>query len=154
MASMWALSWASNVRWSRLSRWTACKAQHAPVAWPPFTFGCPLAARCWAWMYMLPFQSHVGTQWRVQRAMKKICYPGEPSWGQHAAVVRPLFTFGCILQPGFEFSPRARAGPSAAAVEDEGVSPPGVLVMLSTLSYSSQILATWPIAASLRPHPD
>jgi hypothetical protein len=39
---------------------------------------------------------------------------------QHTPVVRPPFTFGRILRPGFEFSPRARAGPRAAAVEDEG----------------------------------
>ncbi len=73
---------------------------------------------------------------------------------QHAPVVRPPFTFGRILQPGFEFSPRARAGPGAAAVEDEGFGHSGVLVMLSTLPYSSQILATRPVADSLRPHPD
>jgi hypothetical protein len=60
---------------------------------------------------------------------------------QHAPVVRPPFTFGRILQPGFEFSPRACARPRAAAMEDEGFGLPGVLVMLSTLSYSSQILA-------------
>jgi hypothetical protein len=40
------------------------------VAWPPFTFGCPLVARCLASTYVLPFQSHAGPQRRVQRAMK------------------------------------------------------------------------------------
>jgi hypothetical protein len=40
----------------------------------------------------------------------------------------------------------------AAAVEDEGVGLPGVLVMLSMLSYSSQILATRPVAAALSAH--
>jgi hypothetical protein len=73
---------------------------------------------------------------------------------QHAPVMRPPFTFGRILQPGFEFSPRARAGPRATAVEDEGFSLSDVLVMLSTLSYSSQILATRPVDVSLRPCPD
>jgi hypothetical protein len=73
---------------------------------------------------------------------------------QHAPVVRPPFTFGCILRPGFEFSPRPRAGPRAAAVEDEGLGLSGVLVMLSMVPYSSQILATRPVAASLRPRPD
>ncbi len=73
---------------------------------------------------------------------------------QHTPVVRLPFTFGHILRPGFEFSPRARAGPGAAAVEDEGFGLPGVLVMLSTLSNSSQIFATQSVAASLRPHPN
>ncbi len=72
---------------------------------------------------------------------------------QHAPVVRPPFTFGRILRPGFEFSPCAHAGPRDAAVEDERFGLSGVLVMLSTLPYSSQILATRPVAASLRPRP-
>ncbi len=49
--------WGSNVQWRHLSRWTARGAQHAPVAWPPFTFGRPLPARCWAPTYMLPLQA-------------------------------------------------------------------------------------------------
>ncbi len=73
---------------------------------------------------------------------------------QHAPVVRPPSTFSRIVRPGFEFSPRARAGPRAAAVRVEGFILPGVLVMLSTLSCSSQILATRSAAASLRPRPD
>ncbi len=73
---------------------------------------------------------------------------------QHTPVVRPPFTFGRILPPGFKFSPRARAGPRAAAVENEGFGLPGVLVMLSMLSYSSQIFTTWSVAASLRPRPN
>jgi hypothetical protein len=73
---------------------------------------------------------------------------------QHTPGVRPPFTFCCILRPGFQFSPRARAGPRAAVVEDEGFGLPGVLVMLRTLSYSSQILATWSVATSLRPRPN
>ncbi len=44
----------------------------------------------------------------------------------HAPVVRPPFTFGCIVRPGFEFSPRARTGPGAAVVEAEGFVLPGV----------------------------
>jgi hypothetical protein len=39
---------------------------------------------------------------------------------QLVPVVRPPFTFGRILLPGFEFSPRARAGPEAAVLDDEG----------------------------------
>jgi hypothetical protein len=80
--------------------------------------------------------------------------PVNRSGDQHAPVVRPPFFFLRILQPGFEFSPHARAGPRAAAVEDEGFSLSGVLVMLSMLPYSSQILATRPVAASLCPLPD
>ncbi len=49
-------------------------------------------------------------------------------WAQHAPVMRPRFTFGCNLRPVFKFSPHARAGPRTAAVEDEGVSLPAVLV--------------------------
>jgi hypothetical protein len=48
--------------------------------------------------------------------------------GQHVPVVRPPFTYGHILQPGFEFSPHAHAGPEAAVVDDEGVGLPGKLV--------------------------
>ncbi len=73
---------------------------------------------------------------------------------QHALVVRPSLPFGRILLTGFEFSPRARAGPRAAAVEDEGFGLSGVLVRLSTLPYSSQILTTRPVTASLHPRPD
>ncbi len=73
---------------------------------------------------------------------------------QHAPVVRPLSTFGRIVRLGFEFSPCARAGPRAAVVKDEGFVLPGVLVMLSTLSRSSQILAMLSVAASLRPRPN
>ncbi len=73
---------------------------------------------------------------------------------QHAPVVRPPSTFGRIVQPGFEFSPRAHAGPRAAVVEAEGFVLPGLLVMLSTLSCSSHILASRPMAASLRPRPN
>jgi hypothetical protein len=42
--------------------------------------------------------------------------------------MRPPFTFRRNLWPSFEFSPHACAGPRAAAVEDEGVGLPGVLV--------------------------
>jgi hypothetical protein len=73
---------------------------------------------------------------------------------QHNPVVRPPSTFGRIVWPGFEFSPRVHAGPRAAVVRVEGFVLPGVLVMLSTLSCSSQILATRSVAASLRPGPD
>jgi hypothetical protein len=101
-----------------------------------------------------PFQSHVGPQRRVQRAMKYFSVPVNRRGAQHAPVVRPPSTFGRIVWPGFEFSPHARAGPRAAVVKDEGFVLPGVLVMLSMLSCSSQILATQSVAASLRPRPN
>jgi hypothetical protein len=41
--------------------------------------------------------------------------------GLRAPVMRPPFTFGHNLWPGFELSPCARAGPRIAAVGDEGV---------------------------------
>jgi hypothetical protein len=71
----------------------------------------------------------------------------------YAPVVRSPFNFGHILRPGFEFSPRAHAGPRAAAVEDKGFGLSGMLVMLSTLPYYFQILATRHVAASLCPRP-
>ena len=46
---------------------------------------------------------------------------------QHAPVAWPPFTFGRNLRPGFELSPRARAGPTAAAAGDEEVGLPGEL---------------------------
>jgi hypothetical protein len=55
----------------------------------------------------------------VQRS--RGCPPGEPPWGSHAPVawspihLRPLFA------AQFRASPRARAGPKAAAVKVEGV---------------------------------
>ncbi len=80
--------------------------------------------------------------------------PGEPPWGSAHSSREAPSTFGHIVRPGFEFSPRARAGPRAAVVKDEGFVLSGVLVMLSTLSCSSQILATQSVAASLRPRPN
>ncbi len=56
---------------------------------------------------------------------------------QHAPVVRPPFTFGCILWLGFEFSPRARAGPRAAAVGDEGFGLPACSARCHTPPRSS-----------------
>jgi hypothetical protein len=55
--------------------------------------------------------------------LKRSAIPLNCCGAHHAPVVRPPFTFRCILRPGFEFSLRARAGPRAAAVEDEGVGP-------------------------------
>ncbi len=87
-----------------------------------------MAARCWASMYVLPFQSHVGPQQKVQCGMKENCHPGELPWGSACSSREAPFTFGYNLQPGFQFFPCARAGPRAVAVEDEGLGLPGVLV--------------------------
>ncbi len=94
-----------------------------------------------------PLPAHVGTQQGVQSAIKRTAILVNRHGAQHAQVVRPPFTFGRILWPGFEFSPRAQAGPRAAVVDDEGVSLPGELFRLSTLSSSFQIYATRPVAA-------
>jgi hypothetical protein len=102
-------------------------------------------------MYMLPVQSHVGPQLKVQHAVKEICHPSELAGAQHAPVMRPPFTFSRNSWPGFELSSRAHAGPRAAAVDPERV---GLLVSLSELSMllsSSQILATRPVAAISAP---
>jgi hypothetical protein len=56
-----------------------------------------------------------------QRAVKRSAIAVNRRGAQHVPVVRPPFTFGCILRPGFVFSPRARARPKAAVVDDEGV---------------------------------
>jgi hypothetical protein len=58
----------------------------------------------------------------------RFAFPVNRLGAQHAPAVRPLFTFSHNLQPGFEFSPHARAGPRAAALGDEGVSLSGELV--------------------------
>jgi hypothetical protein len=60
-----------------------------------------------------------------QHAVKRSAIPVNCCGAQHIPVVRPPFTFGCILRPGFVFSPRARPGPEAAVVDDEGVGLPG-----------------------------
>ncbi len=62
-----------------------------------------------------------------QRAVKRAAIPVNRHGAQHVPVVRPPFTFGRILRLGFEFSPRARARPEAAVVDDEGVGLPGEL---------------------------
>ena len=74
-------------------------------------------------------QSHVGPQRRVQHTSHEVVLiPVDRRGAQHAPVVRPPSTYGRIVRPGFEFSPRALAGPGAAVVEVEGFVLPGVLV--------------------------
>jgi hypothetical protein len=58
----------------------------------------------------------------------RFAFPVNRLGAQHAPAVRPPFTFGRNLRPGFEFAPSARAGPRAAALGDEGVSLSGELV--------------------------
>jgi hypothetical protein len=53
----------------------------------------------------------------------------------------PSFTFGHLLWLGFDFFPRALAGPKAVAAGNEEVSLPG------ELAFSSQILTMLPMAA-------
>jgi hypothetical protein len=68
-----------------------------PGVEPPRT--CSLSSPAWAPSNMTD-----------QRAVKRAAIPVNRLGAQHIPVVRPPFTFGRILWPGFEFSPRARAG--------------------------------------------
>ncbi len=70
-----------HTQWSHLSRWTARGAQHAPVAWPLFTFGRPLAARCWASTYVLPLPVPHRPPVKGPACHEVVLCPGEPSWG-------------------------------------------------------------------------
>jgi hypothetical protein len=55
----------------------------------------------------------------VQRS--KGCPPGEPPWGSHVPVAWAPIHFRPLFAARFRASPRARAGPNAAAVKVEGV---------------------------------
>jgi hypothetical protein len=142
--------WGSNVQLRHLSQWTAPGAQHAPVKWPPFTFGRPLPARCWASTYVLLFPTTWAPSNRTsQRAVKGAAIPVDCHGAQHVPVVRPPSTYSRILRPGFEFSPRACAGPEAAVVDDEGLRGRSLwrTIQAITLPSSSQILTTRPVVA-------
>ncbi len=65
------------------------------------------------------------------------CHPGELSWGSHAPVVRAPIHFRLLFEAWFRASPRARAGPNTAAVEDEGV---GLSGKLSRAQYAAILL--------------
>ncbi len=88
-ASAWRLRQQRAMK--HLSQWTAHGAQHAPVAWPPLTFGCPLPARCWAPTYVLLFQatwapSNRTNQCAVKRAAISVDRRGastSQAWGPH-----------------------------------------------------------------------
>jgi hypothetical protein len=87
-------------------------------------FICPLAARCRASTYVLPFQSP--SQWSSVQ-WGKSAIPVNHRGALYAPIMRPPFTFCCIYTAWFWASPRARAGPRAAAVKDEGIGLPGKL---------------------------
>jgi hypothetical protein len=61
----------------------------------------------------------------VQRG--KSCHPSGLPWGSHAPVVEAAIHFRPPFAAWFRASPRACAGPNAAAVRDEGVGLPGKL---------------------------
>jgi hypothetical protein len=95
---------------------SACTCRVAPVH-----FRLPIAGPVLSPHVHAPLPSHVGPQQQDQSACsQESCHPGGPLWGQHVPGVRPPSTFGRILRPGYKFSPRARAGPEAAVVDDEG----------------------------------
>jgi hypothetical protein len=136
--------WGSNVQWRHLSRWTAHGAQHAPVAWPPFTFGRPLPARCWAPKYVLLFQPRGPPATGPITCRQESCHPGGPPWGQLVSGVRPPSTFGRILRPGSSSPTCTCRTRSCWCRWWRGRSPwrTNQAVMLPS---SSQILATRPV---------
>jgi hypothetical protein len=89
-----------------------------------------------------------------QRAVKRAAIPVDRRGAQHVPVVRPPSTFGRILWPGFKFSPRARAGPEVAVVDDEGVGLPGELFRPSRCRPPPRSSPRGPWSLFLRPHPD
>jgi hypothetical protein len=89
-----------------------------------------------------------------QRAIKRAAIPVNRRGAQHVPVVRPPFTFGRILQPSFEFSPRAGAWPEAAVVDDEGVGLPGELFRPTCCRPPPRSSPRGPWSLFLRPRPD
>jgi hypothetical protein len=86
----------------------------------------PIASPVLSSTYVLLFHPTWAPSNRTdQCAVKKAAIPVNRRGAQHIPVVSPPFTFGCILRPGFEFSPCACAGPEAAVVDDEGIGLPG-----------------------------
>jgi hypothetical protein len=150
MASMWALGWGSTcdeVVYPGERPWSsACSCRVAPIHFRPPSV--EPSRTCSPSSPMQAPSEGSSVQW------SRSTIPVNRRGAQHAPVMRPTFTFSRILRPDFKFSPRAHAEPRAAAVEDEGFSLPSVQVMLSMLSYSSQILATRSVAASLLPLPN
>ncbi len=137
--------WGNNVQWRHLSWWTARGAQHAPVAWPPFTFGRPLPARCWAPTYVLLFKAMWAPSNRTnQRAVKRAAIPVDcrgasmsQAWGPH-----PLLAAFC--GPVRVFSMCTCRTQSCCCRWWRGRSPWRTNQAV-TLPSSSQILAMWPV---------
>jgi hypothetical protein len=88
-----------------------------------------------------------------QRALKRAAIPVDRQGAQHVLGVRPPSTYGRILRPGLEFSPRAHAGPEAAVVDDEGVGPPGELFRLSRCITPPRSSPRGPWSLFLHPRP-
>jgi hypothetical protein len=72
-------------------------------------------------MYVFPFQSHGGHQQKVQCVVKENYHPGEPLCGSVCSNSEAPIHFSATIYGWFRVSPRARAGPRAAAVQDERV---------------------------------
>ncbi len=122
MASTWVLGWSSTcneVIYPRelpvgLSKLLLCGPRSLSTAhWQP---GVEPPRTC------SPSSPMQAPSERSSMPWSSSLVPMNRRGAQHASVVRPPFTFSRIVQPGFEFSPRARAGPRAAVVEDEGLS--------------------------------
>jgi hypothetical protein len=145
--------WGSNVQWRHLSRWTTRGAQHAPVAWPTFTFSRPLPARCWAPTYVLLFQA----TWAPSNRTNNVQSRELPSRWTAVGPARPRREAPIHFWPHsaarFEFSPRAHAGPEAAVVDDEGVGLPCELIRPSCCHPLPRSSPCGPWSLFLRPRP-
>jgi hypothetical protein len=95
----------------------------------PFTFDRPLGSPV--------LNLHVHVPFPVPRRLpakgpvcseKKNSHRGEPPWGSARSSREAPIHFRPQFTTRFRVSPRARAGPRAAAVEDKGVGLPGELV--------------------------
>jgi hypothetical protein len=117
--------------------WGSARSYHLG----PFTFGRPIGGLVLGLLVRPPLPI-------PRSAIPVNCYEA-----QHAPVLWPLFPFGCKLWPSFKFSPRAHAGPEAAAVGDE----PAFLVSYSELSMlcpPPRSSPQDPWLPSLHPRPD
>ncbi len=105
----------------------ACGAQHTPVVWPR-SLSEPIGSPVLSLHVRASLPVPRGPPAQGPACNEEICHPVELTWAQPTPVLRPPFTFGRNLRPGFEFSSCACARPRAAAVEDEGIGLSGVLV--------------------------
>jgi hypothetical protein len=125
MASMWRLrqqramktSVPVNCPWGSVR---TCRV--APVHFQP-----PIAGPVLSPHVRAPLPSHVGPQQQGHSACsQESCHPGGPPWGSARPRHEAHIHFQLHFMARFEFSPRARAGPEAAVV-DEGAGLPGKL---------------------------